>query len=249
VYKHPVRLELFGDEVESIRLFDGATQRTLRELGGVVVHPVRETIRTPGGDPRARLLEAADAAALPSSKTRHLLEQIEAGEDFFGIEALAPLFHAAMVPLFDHLAPGTRLVVEDPAGVLEEVRRSVSKLRESAAHRRAEHRLALDPGAFFLDEEAAEVALQAWPRLELRSVELTSSADAPADGARAGCGSTRRRTPPSGPSCSSGGRRTARGRTGAARISGRPCEPACSSSSARATGCASAPRTGPTRIG
>ena len=32
MYRHPVRLELFGDEIESIRLYDAATQRTLRPL-------------------------------------------------------------------------------------------------------------------------------------------------------------------------------------------------------------------------
>ena len=42
---------------------------------------------------------AADAAVYPSTKTRHLLEQIEAGESFFGMEALAPAFHARMVEL------------------------------------------------------------------------------------------------------------------------------------------------------
>ena len=34
VYRHPVRLELLGDEVESVRLFDATTQRTLRSLDG-----------------------------------------------------------------------------------------------------------------------------------------------------------------------------------------------------------------------
>jgi transcription-repair coupling factor (superfamily II helicase) len=173
VYKHPVRIELFGDEVESVRLFDGATQRTLRELPRVAIHPVRETVQSPGADPRARLLEAADAAAYPSSKTRQLLEQIEAKEDFFGVEALAPIFHPSLVSLFEYLPPETRIVVEDEAAILEEVRRGVSKLRESAAHRRAEHRLALDPAVYVLDDVEAAAALAGHRRLELRTLEVT----------------------------------------------------------------------------
>ena len=65
IYKHPIRIELFGDEVESIRLYDAATQRTLRPLDAVYLHPVRETIPTAGADPRARILAAADAAVYP----------------------------------------------------------------------------------------------------------------------------------------------------------------------------------------
>jgi transcription-repair coupling factor (superfamily II helicase) len=178
VYKHPVRIELFGDEVESLRLYDAATQRTLRPIDKVELHPVRETVVTAGADTRSRLLAAADQAAYPSSKTRYLLEQIERGEDFFGSEALAPIFHDRLGSFFDYLAPQTRVVVEDPTAILEEARRSFSRVRESALHRRAEHRLALDAEEFLLDEEQARLALAAWPRLEMRAVEITpSSAD------------------------------------------------------------------------
>jgi transcription-repair coupling factor (superfamily II helicase) len=173
VYKHPVRIELFGDEVESLRLYDAATQRTLRPLPELHLHPVRDTIRTEGADPRAKILAAADQAVYPSSKTRHLLEQIDEGESFFGIEALAPAFHARMETVFDYLPPGALLVVEDPEAVLEEARRHATKLRETAVTRRAEHRLALDASEFVLLEDDARHALEARQRVELRPVEIT----------------------------------------------------------------------------
>jgi transcription-repair coupling factor (superfamily II helicase) len=179
VYRHPVRIELFGDEVESIRLYDAATQRTLRPLESVYVHPVRETISTPGADPRATILAAADAAVYPSSKTRRLLEQIEEGELFFGIEALAPAFHARMVPLFDYLPAGGLCVVEDPEAVVEEARRQATRLREAAAARHVEHRLALPATDFVLGEEEAAEALHARRRLELRTVEIIRVGAAP----------------------------------------------------------------------
>jgi transcription-repair coupling factor (superfamily II helicase) len=172
IYKHPIRIELFGDEVESIRLYDAATQRTLRPLDAVYLHPVRETISTAGGDPRARILAAADAAVYPSSKTRRLLEQVEEGEQFFGIEALAPAFHAGMVPLFDYLPASTVCVVEEPEAVLDEARRQATRLREAAAARHVEHRLALPAEDFVLGEDEATAALAARRRLELRSVEV-----------------------------------------------------------------------------
>ena len=182
IYKHPVRIELFGDEVESVRLYDAATQRTLRTIDRVALHPVRETVVTTGAEVRSRLLAAADHAAYPSSKTRTLLEQIERGEDFFGSESLAPIFHARLGSFFDYLPQHARIVVEDPAALMEEARRSFSRVRESALHRRAEHRLALDAEEFLLDEEQAHLALCSWPRLELRAVEVTQPelADAPA---------------------------------------------------------------------
>ncbi len=179
VYRHPVRIELFGDEIESIRLYDAATQRTLRPLEAVHLHPVRETITTPGADPRAKLLAAADEAVYPSSKTRRLLEQIEEGEQFFGIEALAPAFHPRMAPLFDYLPEGALCVVEDPEAVVEEARRQATRLREAASARHLEHRLALPAHDFVLGEEEAAEALGARRRLEIRPVEIARFAAAP----------------------------------------------------------------------
>src|SRR5450432_2673652 len=172
VYRHPIRIELFGDEVESIRLYDAATQRTLRPLDAVHFHPVRETIATETADPRTRILAAADAAVYPSSKTRRLLEQVEAGELFFGIEALAPAFHARMDTFFDYLPQDALCVVEDPATVIEGARRQASRLREAAAARQVEHRLALPALDFVLGEDEAATALETRRRLELRPIEI-----------------------------------------------------------------------------
>jgi transcription-repair coupling factor (superfamily II helicase) len=172
LYRHPVRIELFGDEVESLRLFDAATQRTLRPIDRLVFHAVRETVASAGADPRGRILAAADHAAYPSSKTRSILESVEAGESFFGIEALAPVFHARMGSVFEYLPEETKLVIEDPEATLEQARREMSRLREHAKHRLEDHRLALDPREFFLDEDEAHAALGERQRIEIHTVEV-----------------------------------------------------------------------------
>src|SRR5215468_10322512 len=74
---HPVRVELFGDEIESLRWFDAESQRTLRAIDWVHLHPVRETINTGARDVRTRLREYADEIAFPSKATRRLIEQLE----------------------------------------------------------------------------------------------------------------------------------------------------------------------------
>jgi len=181
IYRYPVRLELFGDEIDSIRLFDPASQRTMRQIDAVQVHPVRETIPTEDADPRAGLLAAADQAGLPSSRTRSLLAQVEAGESFFGMEALAPIFHRALDPLTAYLPEGALLVVEDPEAVLDDARRTVSKLRETATARHAEHRLALAPAAFALTEEELAHTIAARQRVELHALQIEAASSAEGD--------------------------------------------------------------------
>jgi transcription-repair coupling factor (superfamily II helicase) len=181
VYRHPVRIELDGDDVESLRLFDAATQRTLRPIKRLVFHAVRETVASEGADPRGRILAAADQAAYPSSKTRSLLEHITEGESFFGIESLTPAFHARMGSIFEYLPEGTRLVVEDPEATLEQARRELSRLRESARLRIEDHRLALDAHEFFLDETEARAALLDRPHIEVHTVEIERPMGEPGD--------------------------------------------------------------------
>ena len=63
LYRFPARLELYGDLVESIRFFDPQSQRTMRAVDELYLHPVRETVLTVGADPRAKILDAADATS------------------------------------------------------------------------------------------------------------------------------------------------------------------------------------------
>jgi transcription-repair coupling factor (superfamily II helicase) len=79
LYRFPVRIEFYGDLVETLRFYDPSSQRTLRKTDEIYLHPVRETILTRGHKLRERLLEVGDLAVHPSSRTRQILEQIEAG--------------------------------------------------------------------------------------------------------------------------------------------------------------------------
>ena len=65
LFRFPVRLELFGDWIDTIRLFDPGSQRTMRAVEEVVVYPVRETIPTDPTGVRPAILEAADRVNHP----------------------------------------------------------------------------------------------------------------------------------------------------------------------------------------
>ncbi len=156
VYRYPVRLELDGDQVASIRLYDPQTQRTLREIEAVYVHPVRETMVTAGASPRERLLQAADAASHPSSRIRFILGQIEEGADFFGSESLVPIFHRELVPLWDYLPPKALWVLEEPSALLREARIIGEGYAAAYAERLENHQLAMPPETLFVEPEGLE---------------------------------------------------------------------------------------------
>jgi transcription-repair coupling factor (superfamily II helicase) len=109
----PFRLDLFGDEIESIRLFDPATQRTERELEDAVVLPAREIVFTEGRAvaARAEVERLAEEALIPSKKLSAIADDIDNHIQFFGIETLLPLFHpGGLVPIDSYLPRGEDVV-------------------------------------------------------------------------------------------------------------------------------------------
>lgn len=147
----PARITYFDDEVEHIHLFDPQTQKRFRSLDELLVHPVRECILSNIQGLRARLYERADAVGYPSSKTRAILERIEAGENFFGMDALVPLYHEHLVPLWSYFPEKTFVVVENPPAVEASYRQWLEEERAKFADRIAARQLAFPLEAFYTE--------------------------------------------------------------------------------------------------
>lgn len=99
----PVRVDFFGDEIESVSSFSVTDQRTVEELGGVTAYACRELLLTAAVRQRAAALQEV----IPSAGD--LLDKIAAGIPTEGMESLAPVLVDQMVPLLDLV--GDRLVV------------------------------------------------------------------------------------------------------------------------------------------
>lgn len=150
----PARMEFFGEELESIRAFDPTTQRSTRTLDTLLAFPVRETIRTTDVDLRLAALELADALEVPSAESRRVIGHLRDGTDFFGLEALAPLFHDEMAPLWSFFPEASAWFVEDAAALEMLVDRQELHRREAYTRAVADKRLVCPPEAFFVEPDA-----------------------------------------------------------------------------------------------
>ena len=97
----PVRMDLFGDELESARRFDPVTQRTVENLDRIEFAPVSEVILDDVSINRFRnnYRKEFGSAGLDDP----LYEAISAGRKHQGYEHWAPYFHDGMETIFDHL--------------------------------------------------------------------------------------------------------------------------------------------------
>jgi len=109
---HPVRVDFFGDEVESLTPFSVADQRSLDEhITQVELAPSRELLLTPSVRQRAREMmgEFPNIAGM--------LEKIAEGIPVEGMESLTPALVDRLVPLTHFAPPGTAVAVISPERV------------------------------------------------------------------------------------------------------------------------------------
>ena len=107
--EHALRLEFFGDELEDIREFSVADQRSIpSNVNQVEMYAARELLITPSVAQRAREM----AAEFPN--LREMLEKISNGIPAEGMESLAPVLVPKLGPITDYLSKSARVILVDP---------------------------------------------------------------------------------------------------------------------------------------
>lgn len=96
----PLRIDLFGDQIESIRRFDVETQRSGEELNEFVSVPVREVILDPQG---RETFVAAFRERFPQFRKHPMLSSVQQGRPHPGIESLLPLAYESTARLLDFI--------------------------------------------------------------------------------------------------------------------------------------------------
>ncbi|WP_397183734.1 transcription-repair coupling factor [Nocardioides hwasunensis] len=106
--EHPLRVEFWGDDVEEIRAFSVADQRTLETVERLWAPPCRELLLT--DDVRRRAAELGEA----HPQLLELTDKMAAGIAVEGMESLAPVLVDSMELLVDLMPGDTTVLVLDP---------------------------------------------------------------------------------------------------------------------------------------
>ena len=111
--EHGLRLDFFGDELESLRLFDPTTQMTVGTLNSHLLLPASEALIDDEAIKRfrSRYREMFGATATQDP----LYEAISDGRRMAGMEHWMPLFEERMVTLFDHLGDDDVIIIDSGA--------------------------------------------------------------------------------------------------------------------------------------
>ena len=162
---HGLRLDFFGDELETLRLFDPNTQRSVMPVESHLLIPASEALLDEASIKRFRSryreLFGANATGDP------LYQAISDGRRLAGMEHWLPLFEDRLVTLFDHLAQDDLVLFDAGAAKAAETRLSdiadYHNARIDSARAQAGHYRPLDADALYLGSDEFERALAAWP--------------------------------------------------------------------------------------
>jgi transcription-repair coupling factor (superfamily II helicase) len=124
--EQPVRLEFFGDTLESLRHFDPESQRSTEEIAEAVVLPVRELFVNEAGVERFAQAVSDEA----------LVDRVREGVLPPGVEFLAPFFYP-LESLFRYLPEHSVVALIEPDDVKREIEAQLSK-SEAGRHEETE---------------------------------------------------------------------------------------------------------------
>jgi transcription-repair coupling factor (superfamily II helicase) len=115
----PLRIDLFGDDIEALRHFDPMSQRSTGKIDKLSLRPAGEVILNPESIQRFRALYRELFGAVASDDP--LYEAISAGMRPAGLEHWLPLFYERLDTLFDYL-PGAPVTLDHQAEEAREAR-------------------------------------------------------------------------------------------------------------------------------
>ena len=165
--ERPYRIELFDDEVESIRDFDPDTQLSVNKAQSIQLLPAREFALDKASITRFRQAWRRHFEGDPQRSP--VYREVSAGHAPGGIEYYLPLFFEQAATLFDHL-PESTLVIR-----LEGVDAAMAAFQEQIMDRYEQHRYdaerpLLPPSMLFLEAAQVDRALARYPQVELCAV-------------------------------------------------------------------------------
>jgi transcription-repair coupling factor (superfamily II helicase) len=174
----PVRLEFFGDSIESLRIFDVESQRSVEKIPSVELIPMREYSF------KRQLLQQW-AEKVPSLWSKpflpHLVEEIalsRQGETFPAFEFFLPAVDPLLATLFDYLK-GSRIITMEREASENSLIRYHAELYERYVDRIEAHKPVLPPDRIYVTAEEFVASLERFPHMDVEELGITDEENPP----------------------------------------------------------------------
>jgi transcription-repair coupling factor (superfamily II helicase) len=190
---HPLRIGFFGDTIESLRLFDAQSQRSVRQLSEFSILPVREHLQ-PSRLKDLRIIQAP-VVIHPEEELQQLIQRLNAsaeeshvptrlidvyedvlktGSDIPALEQLMPLMQFPLGSIFDYLPKNFKVVFIDQLGISRSLEVSENILAERRTKAKDNGYLIVSDNSPFLTTEQINSQLENRGGIVFDSLSLVS---------------------------------------------------------------------------
>lgn len=168
----PIRIEFFGDEIDAIRSFDPASQRSVSDgvddkLETVTLCPVREIILSPETldlwKNRAEVLIQNNESPKYRNAINEITHRLETETNPEGLEALLPMLYEETSTLTDYLSPQTAVLLIEPSWMAREGVQLIEDTKDLYERKLAFDQFMVSPDETFVSFESVISALGAYP--------------------------------------------------------------------------------------
>lgn len=173
----PIRIEFFGDMVESIRAFSAADQRSLKPMSEVTLLPAAETVLDPSEIDKIaeRVRKQGDALVMPGLRVEEIIDRLKNLDQFPGIGGLISLIHPLLDTLFDYMPKETLPVVIDPGAMENKAFEQEETVTKSYLSARNDGKLCVEPEALYLAWSEVDASLSQGAHLVFRMFPVAES--------------------------------------------------------------------------
>jgi transcription-repair coupling factor (superfamily II helicase) len=175
LYDDPIRIELFGDHVDSLRFFSAENQRTLKRISDAVILPARETIlkKSEFTDIISRIRAQASKMETAVTRVRELVDRIKEEGIFPGIEILIPWIYPKLDTFMDYIPTNSLYILMEPRDLQKAADDIFEQARENYAVSLKEKSFGVEPSSLFLTWDNVEIWLKKERPLSIKSLLLS----------------------------------------------------------------------------
>jgi transcription-repair coupling factor (superfamily II helicase) len=174
-YDIPLRLDFFGDTVESLRTFDPVSQRSLADLDEAVILPASNILFPSTGSDESEVLQdrfrsLAENFNWADDAVSMILEKINSGHRFPGVEFFLPLFYGESQECpcpTNYLPDNTSVFISDPTAIKGSIQLTWERIHSNYNEAIATNTPALLPETLFVKEKTLFEELESYSLVNL----------------------------------------------------------------------------------
>ncbi len=175
LYPDPIRIELYGDTVESLRFFSAINQRTIKNIPEAVILPAREAILKTERLSHiiSRIRGQASELDIPVTLVRKFINRIKTEGVFPGIEGLIPLVYPELDTFFDYVPENALFVLSEPIELDAAAELSREQALKNYAAACGEPRLCVEPDLLYLNWSKAKEVFRQKKSLTIKMLSVS----------------------------------------------------------------------------